>query len=575
MKSGSLVCAAMLLAACSTSARPTGPTPSSGYDVIIENGRIVDGTGAGWFYGDVAIRGDRIVRITPRGLLKNQTAQNRIDANGLVVAPGFWDIQSHSRGNFLGSGDGRVVSKVTMGVTTEIMGEGSTNAIINAKTQDAEPGSARADSIARHPFAGERGFDNWLQAMEQHGASVNFGSFLGGDNVRTYAKGAAQGDPTPAELDSMRKVVRWAMEGGAFGIATALIYPPSTFATPAELVEASKAMAPYGGVYITHMRSEADQFLEGIDEAIKISREAGVRAEIFHLKAGGVRNWHKAALAIAKIDSARAAGIDIQANMYPYVAGGTGLSACFPPWASADNKLFENLANADARKRMRTEMESSQTSWENLCQLGTADGVLILGLNRPEHRQYVGKRLSEIAKAMNKDWIDAAMDLVLTERQRVGTIYFLMDEANVRLQLQQPWIKFGTDAGGIDPDSARGLTHPRAYGTFTRILGKYVRDEKVIPLEDAIRKMTSAVAMRLSVSDRGVLREGLFADITIFDPNTIADKATFEQPHQLSVGVKHVIVNGQFVVRDGKHTNAKPGRALRGPGYKPAAPITH
>jgi N-acyl-D-amino-acid deacylase len=566
---------ALTLAACSSAPPPARPAAPGGYDLIIENGRIVDGTGAGWFYGDVAMRGDRIARIAPRGLLRNAPAKDRIDVNGLVVAPGFWDIQSHSRDSFLGNGDGRVVSKVTMGVTTEIMGEGSTNAIINARTQGAEPGSARADSIARHPFAGERGFDNWLRAMEQHGASVNFGSFLGGNNVRTYARGASQGAPSAAELDSMRKVVRWAMEGGAFGIATALIYPPATFATPQEIIEASKAMAPYGGVYITHMRSEADQFLEGIDEAIKISKEAGVAVEIFHLKAAGVRNWHKAPLAIAKIDSARAAGIDIQANMYPYIAGGTGLSACFPPWASEDNKLFDNLANADARRRMRTEMENTKADWENLCQLATPDGVLVLGVNRPENRQYAGKRLSEIARAMNKDYIDAAMDLVLTERQRVGTIYFLMDEANVRLQLQQPWIKFGTDAGGIDPDSARGLTHPRAYGTFTRILGKYVRDEKVIPLEDAVRKMTSAVASRLSISDRGVLKEGLFADITIFDPNTIADRATFEQPHQISAGVRHVIVNGQFVVRDGRHTNAKPGRALRGPGYKPTAPITH
>jgi N-acyl-D-amino-acid deacylase len=252
------------------------------------------------------------------------------------------------------------------------------------------------------------------------------------------------------------------------------------------------------------------------------------------------------------------------------------LSACFPPWASADNKLFDNLASAEVRAKMRAEMLSSQTEWENLCQLATPQGVLVLGLLRPEHRQYAGKRLSEIATAMNKDYIDAAMDLVLTERQRVGTIYFMMDEANVRMQLQAPWMKFGTDAGGIDPDSARGLTHPRAYGTYTRILGKYVRDENVIPLEDAIRKMTSAVATRLSVQDRGILREGLFADITIFDPRTIADRATFEQPHQLSVGVQHVIVNGVPVVRDGRHTNAKPGRALRGPGYRPssAAPVT-
>ncbi len=559
-----------LLAACARAPALGPPSPPSGYDVIIENGRIIDGTGSAWFYGDVAIQGERIARIAPRGLLRNERARERVDAAGLVVAPGFWDIQSHSRGSFVGDGDGRVVSKVTMGVTTEIMGEGSTNAIINVKTQGAEPGTPQADSIARHPFSGGRGFDNWLRAMEQHGASVNFGSFLGGDNVRTYAKGFSQGAPTPVELDSMRKVVRWAMEGGAFGLATALIYPPANFATTEELIEAAKTMQPYGGVYITHMRSEADQFLEGIDEAIRISKESGVPVEVFHLKAGGRRNWHKTPLAIAKIDSARTAGIDIQANMYPYVAGGTGLSACFPPWASADNKLFDNLADQQARARMRAEIESALTDWENLCALASPEGVLVLGLNRPENRQYAGKRLGEIATAMNRDWIDAAMDLVLSERQRVGTIYFMMDESNVRLQLQQPWIKFGTDAGGIDPDSARGLTHPRAYGTYTRILGKYVRDEQVIPLEDAIRKMTSAVATRLSVPDRGILREGLFADITIFDPNTIADRATFDQPHQLSVGVTHVLVNGTFVVRDGKHTNAKPGRALRGPGYRPA-----
>jgi N-acyl-D-amino-acid deacylase len=399
---------------------------------------------------------------------------------------------------------------------------------------------------------------------------VNVGSFLGGNNVRQYAKGLAQGRPTAAELDSMRKVVRWAMEGGAFGIATALIYPPATFASTEELVEAAKAMAPLGGVYITHMRSEADQYLEAIDEAIRIGREAGVPVEIYHLKAGGRRNWHKAPLAIQKIDSARAAGLDIQANMYPYVAGGTGLTACFPPWASADGALFDNLSSAEARARMRAEIESDETDWENLCALATPEGVLILGLNRPEHREWVARRLSEIAAGTNRDWIETAFDLVLSERQRVGTIFFMMDEANVALQLRQPWMKFGTDAGGVDPASARGLVHPRAYGTFTRILGRYVRDEGVIPLEDAVRKMTSAVTTRLSIQERGVLREGLFADIAVFDPATVADRATFDEPHQLSVGVRHVFVNGVAVVRDGEHTGAKPGRALRGPGYRPA-----
>jgi dihydroorotase/N-acyl-D-amino-acid deacylase len=365
----------------------------------------------------------------------------------------------------------------------------------------------------------------------------------------------------------MRKVVRWAMEGGAFGIATALIYPPANFATTEELVEAGKAMAPYGGIYITHMRSEADQYLEAIDEALRIGAEGGVPVEIYHLKAAGRRNWHKAALAIAKIDSARTAGLDVQANMYPYVAGGTGLTACFPPWASADGRLFENLADTATRARIRAEIEQQTEEWENLCMLASPEGVLILGLREDANRQWIGKRLSEIAAAQNRDWIETAFDLVLSERQGVGTIYFLMDEANVRLQLEQPWIKFGTDADGPDPATARGLTHPRAYGTFTRILGRYVRDEGVIPLEDAVRKMTSAVTTRLRIQDRGVLREGMFADITIFDPRTIADVATFEQPHQLSVGVRHVFVNGTAVVRAGTHTGALPGRALRGPGY--------
>jgi dihydroorotase/N-acyl-D-amino-acid deacylase len=284
--------------------------------------------------------------------------------------------------------------------------------------------------------------------------------------------------------------------------------------------------------------------------------------------AAGVRNWHKAPLAIAKIDSARAAGLDVQANMYPYVAGGTGLTACFPPWAAADGKLFDNLADPAMRARIRAEIEKQTEDWENLCTLSTPENVLILGLEQDANKQWIGKRLSEIATAQNRDWIETAFDLVLSERQRVGTIYFMMDEANVRLQLQQPWMKFGTDAGGPDPATAEGLTHPRAYGTYTRILGKYVRDEGVIPLEDAIRKMTSAVTTRLNIQDRGVLREGLYADIVVFDPATVADVATFEQPHQVSRGVRHVFVNGVAVLRDGAHTGAKPGRALRGPGYR-------
>jgi len=330
----------------------------------------------------------------------------------------------------------------------------------------------------------------------------------------------------------------------------------------------ARAMSPYGGIYITHMRSEADQLLEAIDEAIAIGSKGGVPVEIYHLKAAGVNNWPKGPRAIAKIDSARRAGVDVQANMYAYVAGGTGLSACTPPWASEDGKLIENLQNSTVRAKIKAEMDNPHTEWENLCQLAGPQGVLVLGITKSENRQYAGKRLNEIAMMMNKPWEDAAMDLLISERQRIGTVYFLMSEDNVKLNLSQPWIKFGTDAGGVDPDSARGLTHPRAYGNFPRIMGKYVRDEHVMPLEDAVRKATSAVATRLSIPDRGVLREGMFADVAVFDPNAIADRSTFEQPHQISLGLKYVFVNGTMVVRDGKHTNAKPGRVLRGPGSR-------
>jgi len=569
---GTIVLLSLIVAACAPSTQPRGgvaPLPPP-YDLVISGGRVVDGTGAPWFYGDLAIRGDRIARVAPAGLLRDAPARERLDARGMVVAPGFIDIQGQSGGSFL-FGDGRDVSKVTQGITTEILGEGGTPAPANDRTVgDLSRLPPERQAVVRQ-FMTPRGFSRWLEAMERHGVSPNVGSFLGAATVREYVKSMALGEPTPAELDTMRAVVRRAMEDGALGVASALIYPPGNFAGTAELIEMARAMAPYGGVYITHMRSEADQLLEAIDEAIRIGREGGVPVEIYHLKAGGLRNWPKAAQAIAKIDAVRGTGLDVQANMYPYIAGGTGLSSCLPPWAAADDKLLDNLRDPAMRAKIRAEVMRQMTDWENLCQLATPDGVLVLGLLKPENQVHAGKRLSEIAAALGKDWLETVMDLLVSEEQRIGTIYFMMSEDNVKLQLRQPWLKFGTDAGGADPDSARGLTHPRAYGTYPRILGKYVRDEGVLTLEDAVRKATSAVATRLSIQDRGLLREGFYADVVVFDPTTIADRATFEQPHQLSAGVRDVFVNGVGVVRGARHTGAKPGRAVRGPGYRPAS----
>ena len=497
-----------------------GPNAAQNFDVIIENGRVVDGTGAAWFYGDVGIKGDRIRIVAPRGMLRAATSRQRIDAVGMVVAPGFIDIQSGSTNAFL-RGDSRVVGKVTQGVTTEIFGEGGTPAPLSAEmfaraTTALSPG----DTISRTQlplFAKPHGFAEMFGIIQARGASVNVGAFVGGSTLREYGMALAEGAPSPAALQAMKDAAARAMQDGALGFSTALIYPPSTFATTAELVEIAKVVKGAGGIYITHMRSEGDKLLESIDEVIRISRESGIPSEIYHLKASGARNYSKGPQAIQRIEAARASGLDVQADMYPYTAGATGLSSCLPPWSAADGRLFENLANKDVRAKMRAEMEHATFDWENLCELATPQNVLISRLNSPTLAQYAGRRLSEIAAAMNTDWIEAVMNLVLTERNRVETTYFMMDEANVRLNLQQSWMKIGTDAGAVDPATFKGLVHPRALGTFPRILGRYVRDEKLITLEDAVRKMTSATATRLSLHQRGLLKPGMYADVVVFD----------------------------------------------------------
>ena len=543
-----------LLALLSSASFVGRPSPSLGqapapYDLVILGGRVVDGTGNAWFLGDVAVAGDTIARVAPAGRLRDVPARRRVDASGLVVCPGFIDIQGHSRDELL-EGDGRLVGKITQGVTTEILGEGESNA-------------------PSRKFDGPHGFDAWLRAMKRHGGAVNFGSFVGSQTVRSYVKGMKRGEPTPAELETMKRLVRDAMKDGAFGLASALIYPPDSFVGTADLIALAGEMAPFGGVYITHLRSEADQLLEAIDEAIRIGEEGGVPVEIYHLKAAGRRNWGKARLAIEKIAGARARGLDVGADMYPYTAAGTGLTACLPPWASADGKLLENLADPRTRAAIVEEVLRPKVPFENLGELAGPEGILVLGLDRPATKHHAGKRLSAIAEAEGKPWVDAAIGLILAERNRVDTIYFLMDEENLKLQLRQPWIKFGTDASGHDPEKPGGLVHPRSYGTFPRILGKYVRDEGVLTLEDAIRKMTSAVAARLSIRDRGLLREGFKADLVVFDPATIADRATYEAPHRPSAGIREVYVNGEAVVLGGKPTGALPGRIVRGPGHGP------
>ncbi len=565
-----LIVAALVACAPAPDAPPVSegssvaPRTGDAFDVVIVNGRVVDGTGSAWFWGDIAIRDGRIARIMPKGTLEAASAMRRIDAKGMVVAPGFIDIQAQSYENFM-TGDGKALSMITQGITTAILGEGETPAPANDKTMSLLTDTAMKRLAPQ--FVGDHGFGKWIDFMVSRGVSQNVGSFLGAGTVRSYAKGAAEGEASAADLDSMRSVVTRAMQDGAFGVASALIYPPNSYASTMELTAVAKASAPFGGLYISHLRSEGNQFLEALDEAIRIGRDAGVPVEVYHLKASGPRNWPKMSLAIAKIDSARRAGQDVQADMYLYPAGGNSFAACIPPKFAADGKLLDNLQNAAMRPQIKAQLHDENAGYENLCLIAGPENVMVVGFKKPEYLKYEGKRLAEIARDLKKDWADVIIDLNIAENAQLGEILFLMSEANIALQLRQPWMKFGTDAGSSDPATAKGMTHPRTYGNFPRLFGKYVREDKVLALEDAVRKASSAVATRLSLADRGVIKEGLRADLVVFDPETITDLATFDKPHQLSSGVQFVLVNGIEVLRDGAHTGAKPGQAVRGPGW--------
>jgi len=538
-------------------------SPAS-YDVILRGGTIYDGSGGQPYTGDVALSGDRIAAI---GDIGNASAPLEIDVKGLAVAPGFINMMSWANESLIE--DGRSQSDIRQGVTLEVMGEGDSMGPLNERMKQ-EMLDSQSDiryDIEWTTLAG------YLEYLEKRGISTNVASFIGAATPRNFVIGHEDREPTAEELEQMRAVVRQAMQEGALGVASSLIYPPGSFAKTGELVELSKVAAEYDGMYISHMRDEGANMLEAIDELLTIARQANIRSEIYHFKASGQPNWHLFDQAVAKVEQARADGLQITADVYTYPAGSTGLNAAIPPWVQEGGfeASVERMQDPATRERIAAEMLEHSGEWENMyLGAGSPDNILLVGFKSEALKPLTGKTLGEVAKMRGTDPRMTAMDLIIEDDSRVGTVYFSQSEDVVRKAVALPWVSFNSDAASLAPEGVFLLSspHPRAYGSFARVLGKYVRDEKVLSLEEAIRKLAALPAANLKIDGRGQLQAGFYADVVVFDPATIQDHATFVKPHQYATGMQHVFVNGQQVLKDGEHTGAKPGRFVRGPGWK-------
>ena len=538
--------------------------PATQYDILITNATIYDGSGEKPIIGSIAINGDKIADL---GNLENISGKKEIDAKGMAVSPGFINMLTWATESLIE--DGRGMSDIKQGVTLEVMGEGWSMGPIN-EAMKANSIKSQGDIKYDIPWTT---LGEYLEFLEKKGIAPNVASFMGATTARIHELGYEDRPPTEEELTRMQALVRQAMEEGAMGIGSSLIYAPAFYAKTEELVALCQVAGEYGGRYITHMRSEGNKLLEGVDEVLTIAKEANIGAEIYHMKAGGQNNWPKMDLMIAKIDSAQQAGLDITTNMYNYVAGATGLDAAMPPWVQEGGykAWVDRLKDAKIRAKVKAEMKKDATDWENLYfSAGSAANLLLVGFKSDSLKKYTGKSLAEVATIRGTDPEDTAIDLVIQDGSRVGTVYFLMSEENIKKQIQLPYITFGSDAGALATEGAfiKSSTHPRAYGNVARLLGKYVRAEQVISLEEAIKKLTSLPAEHLKIRNRGFLKQGYFADIVIFDPARIQDKATFENPHQYAEGVAHVFVNGIQVLEDGEATGQFGGRVVRGPGWK-------